>query len=524
MHSIARRHLLLSCLLGMVVLPTATSLGAGRPELPGFTIQASGQELFWIPGDPHHHTEYSDGRATVAQVFAKAKEEGLGWVGIVDHRSVIKGQAFQEQLAEIDAATKETGVIGLQGEEIGSRNVEGTNGHLLVYNFPAHDILDNDRNETELLSKLLAGIEGENRPFGIIAHPYDPFHPWSEWGRMLAGGMEIMNGVTDKDRPPSTKVLNRWDWYLGHQLAGGYFGRCLAVGTAGSDGHTAEVGGANPVTYLALPDNYRPEDILAAIRAGRVIASSRQGLLADLAVNDIPIGGAVGLRFGQPLLLFARFAYGGGTFQAGLAEVRFVRGEADGRATVLQKLSFKKPLTNRPPKLEFKVPLKSYLLAPSYYRLEAVFVTKGDPAPQAKNKEIRQHVYTNPVFVRTINSPICLAADRTPVAVDGVSPKPCLSFPLSLDPRGPTEFEARAMLDYQGKKRTRVELVLLDRNGQRVAGSDPQAQGKDGRPVSCHLEPKDLPSGPYTLVIMAGNPGGGTGRVLSQAIFATWRQ
>ena len=320
MRSISRRHLSVLCLLGALVFSSATAPGAALPTQLAFTLEETRQELFWIPGDPHHHSNFSDGRATVAQIFANAKEAGLGWVCIVDHRSALKGNAFQEQLDQINAAAKDTGLIGLQGEEIGSRNIEGTNGHLLIYNFPTHDIVDSDRTETELLTRL-NDFQGANPPFGILAHPYDPFHPWSEWGRTLSGGMEIMNGVTDKGRPPSTKILSRWDWYLGHQLADGYFGRCFAVGTAGSDGHTAEVGGAQPVTYLALPETYREEDLLAAIRAGRVITSSRLGLLADLAVNETPVGGVASLRLGQPLLLLARFIYSDGTYQAGLAEI-----------------------------------------------------------------------------------------------------------------------------------------------------------------------------------------------------------
>ena len=100
----------------------------------------------------------------------------------------------------------------------------------------------------------------------------------------------------------------------------------------------------------------------------------------------------------------------------------------------------------------------------------------------------------------------------------------CLSFPLELDPEAISELQARVILNSPKKTGTGIELVLFDRDGKRVAGSGLHGLGKGKRTVSCLLEPKGVPPGHYRLAIVASNTTEGTGSLLAQALFATWKQ
>ncbi|MGE5551209.1 MAG: hypothetical protein ACM3ZC_11890 [Bacteroidota bacterium] len=173
-------------------------------------------------------------------------------------------------------------------------------------NLHAPSLPDNAFSESELLAHV-RGLQPDDLAIGVLAHPFDPFHAWSMWGRELAGGMELMNGATDRGNPPRRKLMARWSWYLGRQLPAAVLGQPLAIGTAGSDGHREDIGIGLPVSYLPLPKGATEADVLGTLMKGRVIACTRQGLLADLMVNGVPAGGVLGQKAGEPLCLTARF-------------------------------------------------------------------------------------------------------------------------------------------------------------------------------------------------------------------------
>lgn len=123
---------------------------ATESVLPFTLHEGLDQDVAWIPGDAHRHSTFSDGTATVQEVLARGKEVGLGWVIFVEHTQAMDESKFQAEQSELRAASLQTGVLGLLGEEVSSRNVEGANAHLLVYNLKTHSLKDNDLSELDL--------------------------------------------------------------------------------------------------------------------------------------------------------------------------------------------------------------------------------------------------------------------------------------------------------------------------------------------------------------------------------------
>lgn len=199
-----------------------------------------------------------------------------------------------------------------------------------------------------------------------------------------------------------------------------------------------------------------------------------------------------------------------------------MRGRPDGSSAVIVRKRFRDALENSPAKIELEVPAEQYLFGPSYYRLEAVFRTKGDAAA----KETRQYAYTNPVYVRPIHTPICVASDLTPLEVSGAEPKAGLSLRLNLDPKTISVIQVRATIDSKPGVRTGVQAVLFDSANEPIRAGEMlgrQAKRDSGlRTVDGLIETAGLKPGRYRLAIMASNLGEGVGRVQAQAVFVTW--
>jgi len=75
-----------------------------------------------VRGDLHMHTTWSDGRATLDEMVAAAKDEGREYVAICDHAKRLKGDLLARQADEIAAVNESLkGITVLRGVEVDIR-------------------------------------------------------------------------------------------------------------------------------------------------------------------------------------------------------------------------------------------------------------------------------------------------------------------------------------------------------------------------------------------------------------------
>jgi hypothetical protein len=122
----------------------------------------------------HVHTKASDGSGTVADVMEAAEKADLSFIAITDHNVAMTDSELAEDPPNLPI---------ISGEEIGT-----IAGHFLALGIPAsweHPKTDDDR-------ELLAAARAVGA-FRILAHPFHPHTPWTDWGTSDFDGMEIWN-------------------------------------------------------------------------------------------------------------------------------------------------------------------------------------------------------------------------------------------------------------------------------------------------------------------------------------------
>jgi PHP domain len=122
----------------------------------------------------HVHTKASDGSGTVADVMAAAEKANLSFIAITDHNVA---------MTENDLAEDPPDLPIISGIEIGT-----TAGHFLALGIPAPWVPPKTNNDRELLAS--AGAVGA---FRVLAHPFHPHTPWTDWKTSDFDGMEIWN-------------------------------------------------------------------------------------------------------------------------------------------------------------------------------------------------------------------------------------------------------------------------------------------------------------------------------------------
>src|SRR5579863_1801678 len=122
----------------------------------------------------HIHTIASDGSGTVADVMDAAEKANLSFIAITDHNV---------SMTETELAEDPPNLPIISGEELST-----TAGHFLALGLPAswsHPKTNNDR-------ELLAAARSVGA-FRILAHPFHPHTPWTDWNTSDFDGMEIWN-------------------------------------------------------------------------------------------------------------------------------------------------------------------------------------------------------------------------------------------------------------------------------------------------------------------------------------------
>ena len=125
-------------------------------------------------GAVHIHTQASDGSGTVPEVMAAARQANLSFLAITDHNVAMTAQDLADDPPDLPI---------ISGEELST-----SAGHFLALGLPAGWERPKTPDDRALLAA--AGAQGA---FRVIAHPYHPRTPWTDWNTSDFDGMEIWN-------------------------------------------------------------------------------------------------------------------------------------------------------------------------------------------------------------------------------------------------------------------------------------------------------------------------------------------
>ncbi|MGB9666812.1 MAG: hypothetical protein ACPL2N_05845 [Candidatus Cryosericum sp.] len=267
----------------------------------------------WHPGDGHVHTQgltqkdtpaqytpgyeqfygFSDATdlATVLARRDQANSKGMQWIVITDHAG--DDDHTSQARLETDewniyktACTKATTLYSptvtvCPGEELAVS--EGPNpfgGHLLSYSNSSYAA---SYGTCGTLTTNVANAGG----FGIIAHPYNPLFPWSNWAANPWRGLEVISNQMGY----STDTVNTWDTFLRNDLVSEINGSIRHVAMANSDVHdAASTSWGRNMNYVytgsySVPGT-SPSAVWNPIKQGSLTASS-DGSFAAATVTGV---------------------------------------------------------------------------------------------------------------------------------------------------------------------------------------------------------------------------------------------
>jgi hypothetical protein len=122
----------------------------------------------------HVHTKASDGSGSVAEVMAAAEKANLSFIAITDHNV---------SMSDSDLAEDPPDLPIISGVELGTNS-----GHFLALGIPPSWVPPKTNNDRQLLAAARAA-----GAFRILAHPFHPHTPWTDWKTSDFDGMEIWN-------------------------------------------------------------------------------------------------------------------------------------------------------------------------------------------------------------------------------------------------------------------------------------------------------------------------------------------
>jgi hypothetical protein len=166
------KHKLLAASVVSLSLIVATILLDGKlVKLPDVARCEGGAERV---GVIHVHTVASDGSGTVADVMHAAEKANLSFIAITDHNVAMTESGLAEDPPDLPI---------ISGEEF-STNA----GHFIALGIPASWSQPKTKDDRTLLAA--AGSVGA---FRVLAHPFHPHAPWTDWKTNDFEGMEIWN-------------------------------------------------------------------------------------------------------------------------------------------------------------------------------------------------------------------------------------------------------------------------------------------------------------------------------------------
>jgi hypothetical protein len=155
-----------------VFLVTAAILLEGL--LVKLPVSSKCEDAWERVGVIHVHTKASDGSGTVAEVMVAAEKAHLSFIAITDHNVALTESELAEDPPDLPI---------ISGEEIGTAA-----GHFLALGLPPSWAQPKTNDDRTLLAAVRAA--GALR---ILAHPFHPHTPWTDWKTSDFDGMEIWN-------------------------------------------------------------------------------------------------------------------------------------------------------------------------------------------------------------------------------------------------------------------------------------------------------------------------------------------
>lgn len=122
----------------------------------------------------HVHTNASDGSGTVAEVMAAAEKANLTFIAITDHNVALTQSELAEDPPDLPI---------ISGVEVGT-----TSGHFIALGIPTSWVQPKTKDDRELLAAARAV-----GAFRVLAHPFHPHTPWTDWKTSDFDGIEIWN-------------------------------------------------------------------------------------------------------------------------------------------------------------------------------------------------------------------------------------------------------------------------------------------------------------------------------------------
>ena len=122
----------------------------------------------------HVHTKASDGSGTVAEVMSAAEKDNLSFIAITDHNVALTESELAEDPPDLPI---------ISGVELGTNA-----GHFLALGIPASWVQPKTNDD-----RVLLAAARDAGAFRILAHPFHPHTPWTDWKTSDFEGMEIWN-------------------------------------------------------------------------------------------------------------------------------------------------------------------------------------------------------------------------------------------------------------------------------------------------------------------------------------------
>jgi hypothetical protein len=164
-------RILAGILLTLLLVVAGILLEGSLVKLPIMSKCESANERV---GVIHIHTKASDGSGTVAEVMTAAEKANLSFIAITDHNVA---------MTESDLAEDPPDLPIISGVELGTNA-----GHFLALGIPASWVPPKTKDDRDLLAAARAV-----GAFRILAHPFHPHTPWTDWKTSDFDGMEIWN-------------------------------------------------------------------------------------------------------------------------------------------------------------------------------------------------------------------------------------------------------------------------------------------------------------------------------------------
>ncbi len=252
----------------LIPLVVSPARAAGPPGTAGDNRPViNGMRLYF--GDLHSHSGYSDGQGTPAEAFAVAKANGIDFLGLTDHGSMLTPGEWQETLYQARAATVTGQFVALRGFEYNL-----SQGDLIVFNTPTYVSADNPQYDT--LAEFYNWIAAQPTAIGQFTQSFPGFN-FNNFAYHAAADQKIT--LRELSTPEQFFLSLNAGWHLGTLL--------------NSDTHAANWG-CCPSMGVAAP-SLTEAAILEALRAGRTffISPHDPNLVVVLQANGHWMGATV---------------------------------------------------------------------------------------------------------------------------------------------------------------------------------------------------------------------------------------